>query len=276
MCDTDGESVAVGFFDGVHLGHQAILHGATRALTFRNHPLTVLCPDRAPKLIMTCEERMAAIRACGVRDVEALEFTADLARETPESFLPRLGTHVRCGENWRFGAGGKGDAAFLRARGITVDVVPYAEYRGERISSTRIRTALEEGKIRDANAMLGRAFSIIGTIFTGKGTGGVIGYPTLNIAPSRETCIPRGVYAVSLGGKPAIANYGVAPTMGERAWTNPCLEVHVLAADGVTFAKDASVSVELHDFIRPERTFDSVEALSRQIAEDVGKITAGR
>jgi len=276
MRDTDGESVAVGFFDGVHLGHQAILRGATRALTFRNHPLTVLDPARAPTLIMTCEERVAAIRSCGVRAVETLDFTETLAHESPENFMQRLGTHVRCGENWRFGAQGVGDAAFLRARGITVDVVPYAEYQGARISSTRIRTALEEGRIRDANAMLGRAFSIIGTIFTGKGTGWAIGYPTLNIAPGRETCIPRGVYAVSLDGKPAIANYGVAPTMGERAWTDPCLEVHVLAAEDVTFAKDVAISVELLDFIRPERRFDSVEALSRQIAEDIGKITAER
>ena len=128
-------SLAVGFFDGVHLGHQAILKGADAALTFRNHPLTILAPERAPRLIMSCEERVAAIKACGVKDVTVVDFTPELAEmpaeEFVDSFLKRKGfrfSTVRCGANWRFGAGGAGDAAFLRERGFGGEVVLYAEY----------------------------------------------------------------------------------------------------------------------------------------------------
>lgn len=275
MRDTDGGSVAVGFFDGVHLGHQAILRGATRALTFRNHPLTILDPACAPKLIMSCEERLAAIRACGVSEVEAIDFTEELARESPESFLSRLGRHVRCGENWHFGANGAGDAAFLRSRGVMVDVLPYAMYHGKRISSTRIREALVAGRIRDAHAMLGHPFAVSGIVFHGKGKGTAIGYPTVNLSPDHEACLPWGVYAVSVDGRRAIANYGVAPTMGQDAWATPRLEVHFLTSDGAVSDEGARLSVEMLDFIRPERHFESVAALSRQIAEDIGKISAG-
>ena len=125
------QGLAVGFFDGVHLGHQSILKGADAALTFRSHPLSVLAPERAPRLIMTCEERVAAIKACGVGEVTVLDFTPELAAMPAEEFansvLKRSGDRfpvLRCGANWRFGKGGTGDAAFLRLRGIDVEVDP--------------------------------------------------------------------------------------------------------------------------------------------------------
>ena len=159
MCDAALKGLAVGFFDGVHLGHQEILRGASAALTFRNHPLTVLAPEKAPRLIMTPEERVAAIKSCGVGEVTVLDFTRTLAEMSAEefanSFLKRSGDcfpALRCGANWRFGKGGLGDAAFLRSRGYDVAVVPYAEYKGEPISSSRIRRCLENGAIEDANA----------------------------------------------------------------------------------------------------------------------------
>ena len=162
MRSADFQSVAVGFFDGVHLGHQAILKGAEAALTFRNHPLAVLSPERAPRLLMDVEERLAAIRACGVGDVVALNFTPEFARLSPEEFLAMAGitrkVKVRCGANWRFGRGGAADATWLRAHGYSVEVVPAVEYRGEAVSSTRIRAALERGEVEDAGAMLGRPF----------------------------------------------------------------------------------------------------------------------
>ena len=117
-------TLAVGFFDGVHLGHQTILKGADAALTFRNHPLSVLAPERAPRLIMSCEERVTAIKSCGVKDVTVLEFTSELASMPAEefavSFLKRSGDRfpvLRCGGNWRFGKGGEGNAEWLRAKG---------------------------------------------------------------------------------------------------------------------------------------------------------------
>ena len=271
--------LAVGFFDGVHLGHQAILRGADAALTFRRHPLEVLCPARAPKLLMSVDERVAAIRACGVADVTVLDFTAEFAQMPAADFVGFLkdtagGTlpRVRCGENWRFGAGGAGDAAFLRARGVEAEVVGYASHRGERISSSRIRRCLAEGQVEDANAMLGRRYGVRGKVVRGKGVGRGMGYPTLNLDVGRPLNLRLGVYAVELGGARGVANYGFAPTMGERAWTTPTLEVHVLG--GRDCAASPEVAVEFVRFLRPERAFASVDELRRQMAADCERARA--
>ena len=240
MRSADFQSVAVGFFDGVHLGHQSILKGAEAALTFRNHPLAVLSPERAPRLLMDAEERLAAIRSCGVGEVVALNFTPEFARLSPEEFLATAGitrkVKVRCGDNWRFGRGGAADATWLRAHGYSVEVIPAVEYRGEAVSSTRIRAALERGEVEDAGAMLGRPFEVRGEIFAGK------------------------------GGVRAVANYGFAPTFGERAWEEPVVEVHFLrkAPD----KRGDFAEVKLLRFLRPERKFESPDVLKAQIARD--------
>ena len=285
-------SLAVGFFDGVHLGHQAILRGANAALTFRNHPLTVLAPEKAPRLIMTPEERVAAIKACGVGEVKVLDFTPELAAMSPDefftrhlmSFVSRLPSSVRCGANWRFGAGGTGDAAFLRAHGVNVEVVSYAEFKGERISSSRIRRCLENGEIEDANAMLGRRFQVSGFRFQGKGLGARIGYPTVNLEISeREShesgefsriVLRRGVYEVEVEGVKGIANYGLAPTMGDKAWTRPILEIHFLGDSFDSFNLCSELPVSFLRFIRPEKKFETIDDLKRQIAADYATITA--
>lgn len=271
-------TIAVGFFDGVHLGHQAILKGADLALTFANHPLSLLAPARAPQLIMSLEARTEAIRAAGVPQVKALEFTPELAGSSPESFLEMMTAlaapgplSVRCGANWRFGKGGGGDADWLRARGTDVTVVPYAEFKGEPISSTRVRRALEAGAIEAANAMLGRPYAVSGTCITGKGLGRTLGYPTLNITPDPHVLqLPLGVYAVAWEGVRAVANFGFAPTMGERAWTDPVWELHLLTPPAQT---PAVPNTQMSHFtvlryLRPERKFASVEELKAQIARD--------
>lgn len=278
-------TIAVGFFDGVHRGHQAILKDADLALTFENHPLSFLAPERAPRLIMTWEERAKAILALGVK-VTALDFDADLANWSPERFLAFLrdfaavqgwnGTDpltVRCGANWRFGKGGVGDADWLRAHGIDVTVVPYAVFDGEPISSTRVRRALEAGEIADANAMLGRAHAVSGTVVSGKGLGRTLGYPTLNVSTARRADfpsvrLPRGVYAVEADGVRGVANYGLAPTMGDAAWKSPTWEVHLLGAGAANPGASGEIAFALLRYLRPERTFDSVEALQGQIALD--------
>ena len=283
MRDASLQSLAVGFFDGVHLGHQAILRGADAALTFRNHPLSVLAPEKAPRLIMSVEDRIAAIKACGVEQVEVLDFTPELAEMSAAEFLTRylassVSRHpssVRCGENWRFGKGGVGDAAFLRERGLAVEVVPYAEYKGVCISSSRIRRSLENGEIEDANAMMGRRFQVSGVRFQGKGLGGEIGYPTVNL--KLETLnleLPLGVYEVELEGQKAIANYGLAPTMGDKAWARPVMEVHLLGEGAEDARRETTdvVSVTLVRYVRPERKFETIDDLKRQIAADCATI----
>ena len=283
MRDAARKGLAVGFFDGVHLGHREILRGASAALTFRNHPLTVLAPEKAPRLIMTAEERVAAIKACGVDEVTVLDFTRELAEMPAEEFVTRhlassvsrLPSLIRCGANWRFGKGGLGDAAFLRSRGYEVEVVPYAEYRGGQISSSRIRQCLERGVIEDANAMLGRKFQVSGSRFKGKGLGTDMGYPTINLKPETLNLkLPLGVYEVEVEGVKAIANYGLAPTMGDKTWKTPVLEIHLLGegARNVRHETADGVSVTLVRYIRPEKKFDSIDDLKRQIAADCATI----
>lgn len=272
-------TVAIGFFDGVHLGHQAILAGADVALTFENHPLSFLAPERAPRLIMSWTEKAQTIRDLGVH-VTAIDFDADVAGWSPERFLEMLKGYatdwsdelkipaeplrIRCGANWRFGKGGAGDAALAQAHGIETTVVPYAEHKGGPISSTRIRKALEAGELEDAAAMLGRPFAVRGTAFAGKGLGRGLGYPTLNLNLDLNLRLPRGVYAVTAGGVRGVANFGLAPTMGERAWTEPVLEVHFLEPPPV----EAPSAVELRRYLRPERRFATLDELQAQIARD--------
>ena len=353
-------TVAIGFFDGVHLGHQKILQGADKAITFRNHPLSVLNAAKAPPLIMSFEDRVAAIKACGVKEVVALDFDEKLANLSPEEFLrtyigpthwrggegattpkgvedaecgrprPHGNLVVKCGANWRFGKSGEGSPEWLRGRGVAVEVVPAAEYEGAPISSTRIREALARGEIAAANAMMGRRFAITGEVVKGKGEGAKLGYPTVNIRLSRTrlassvggsqesqqlltthyplsttnyqlptiNCqLPCGVYVVEVGGERAIANYGFAPTFGERAWSEPTLEIHFLECSRVArntmecsrgargtegaCAKNCTPSdsrgckklrVEFSSFLRPERKFGSVEELKAQIAADIANL----
>ncbi len=302
-------NLAIGFFDGVHLGHQKILACADAALTFIEHPLALLAPEKAPALLMAPEERLAAIAAAlkggkgfngfngdngfkgdkglnGFKDlnglrVRALPFTRELAAESPENFAndlrrdyPDLET-VFCGPNWNFGAGGAGNADFLRARGFAVETIPFEQHEGAPVSSTRIRAALKSGDLPLANAMLGRPFAVCGEVMQGKGEGRKIGFPTLNIKPFNPCLaglLPFGVYAVDTTWGRGVANWGIAPTMGEQAWAEPVLEVHVVGrgeGEKVGRWEGEKVEVLLVGFLRPERRFESIEALRKQIASDV-------
>lgn len=262
-------TAAVGFFDGVHLGHQAILEGADAAITFANHPLTVLRPGDAPKLILPLRDKIAAIKACGVGEVVALEFTPALAAMTAEEFVRQyLSRHkvVRCGANWRFGKGGEGDAGMLARFGIRAETVPYATHSGERISSSRIRSALGAGDVASAAEMMGRTLSLTAGAKRGKGMGEALGYPTVNLDfGDFVPCLAVGVYAVRLDGKQGVANFGFAPTFGDKAWKEPVMEINLAEAPGEL---DASVRVDILRFIRPEKRFDSLDGLKAQIAKD--------
>jgi len=269
------ETLAVGFFDGVHLGHQSILSGADEVFTFRDHPLSVLAPERAPRLIMSFEDRCAAIHACGVKKVTAIDFTCAFAAQEAKEFAKTFlsGKCIRCGENWCFGRNGKGDAEFLRSLGYDVTVVPSINFEGKPVSSTRIRSALESGKIKDANAMLGRSFQVHGLSFTGKGVGHTLGYPTINLRLEGLLLkLPLGVYVVEVEGVRGIANYGCAPTFGTRAWSEPVLEIHFLNGFSNECDLTSVRTVRLEHFLRPEKKFATLDALKEQIAMDVSAL----
>ncbi len=271
------ETLAVGFFDGVHRGHQAILAGASRVLTFRNHPLHILAPARAPRLLMTFEARERALRARGARTVTALDFTRELAAMSPEAFAQAYlaDVVVRCGANWRFGAGGRGDASFLRAHGYAVEVVPAVEYAGAVISSTRIRAALEAGEVGAANEMLARPFSFSGVRFRGKGEGSRLGFPTINLRPTTLSLhLPCGVYAVSVAGVRAVMNLGHAPTFDARAWPEAVAEIHVIDPLPPHLDVEETLVVDVRAFLRPERRFASLDDLRAAIAADIANIKA--
>lgn len=274
-------NLAVGFFDGVHLGHRKILARADAALTFLEHPLAVLAPERAPALLMTSEERIdaiaSALRNNGRDKVRALPFTRELADKSREDFAadlrrdyPDLET-IYCGPNWNFGAGGAGDADFLRTKGFAVETMPFEQHEGLPISSTRIRVALKSGDLPLANAMLGRPFSVCGDVVPGKGEGRRLGFPTINMRPANldlARLLPFGVYVVDTEFGRGVANWGLAPTMGEQAWTEPMFEVH-LTEPSKPLKSLVLFRFALARYLRPERRFASVEALREQIEADV-------
>lgn len=270
--------VAVGFFDGVHLGHRRILAGADAALTFKNHPSSVLCPESAASLLMPYSEKEEFIRSCGVKNVIALDFTPELASMPPEKFIGFISSFskVRCGADWRFGNGAKGDAEFLRERGFEVEVIPYAELDGERISSTRIRKALEKGDLNSVSRMLGRNWSVFGRQMHGKGVGRELGYPTVNLKISTTPPgLPSGVYEVTVFGIKSIANFGYAPTMGKDAWKEKTLEIHFKGscpAELMELDESSELKVEFVRFIRPERKFATFEELKSQITADCAMV----
>lgn len=282
--------LAIGMFDGVHLGHRAVIDAAIQSarrsgglagvLTFWPHPSALFRPDSATKLIASASAKARLLAAAGVDVVITQRFTPDFAKIEAEALvahlkrsLPRLSA-IYVGENWRFGQGRRGDIALLireaRKIGLSVFSVQRINHNGEPISSTRIRECLERGDIEDANALLGYAYFAEGVVTPGKQLGRDLGFPTLNI-PWEPELRPRfGVYVVQVSGPKSagkyagVANYGLRPTVEQS--TQPRLEVHVLGP--CPFAGGDTVQVEWLKFIRPEMKFGSVAELTAQIAKD--------
>lgn len=284
-------NLAIGMFDGVHMGHRAVIEAAVRSarrnggvaavLTFDPHPSRLFRPDDPVRLIMDRERRVSALLALGVAAVIIQPFDPEFAAIEAEGLLPHLraclpSLHtVYVGENWRFGRGRRGDVALLVAEakkiGLHVVSAPRINGDGEPISSTRIRALLSEGKIDAANVLLGTAYASEGRVTEGKRLGRTIGFPTLNLPWSPDLRPRFGVYVVTVagleGGLPAlrgVANYGVRPTVEN---TNaPQLEVHVLEA--CDFGPGDALRVEWLAFLRPEQRFADLTALREQIERD--------
>ena len=283
-----GATAAIGNFDGVHLGHQAILKIAAEAadaplgvVTFEPHPREHFAPDAPPFRLMNAEARAHRLAQLGVAHLYELTFNAALVALSPEAFVgdilvDRLGLqHVTVGRDFRFGTDRAGDVDALtrygEARRLGVTIADLVDIGGLDVSSTRIREALSEGRPQDAAAMLGHLHRIEGQVVQGEQRGRELGYPTANIGLDGLHLPKMGVYAVRFrvldgayaGEYDGVASLGVRPMFGENT---PNLETFVFDFRGDLYG--AHVSVALVEFLRPEEKFDSVETLIAQMDAD--------
>jgi riboflavin kinase / FMN adenylyltransferase len=280
--------VALGNFDGVHLGHRAILKaaidrardvaGTAFALTFDPLPAKVLAPSRAPRLILAPEDKLELLRASGIDAVIVIDFTLALSRLTPDEFvrdylLGRIGARaVVVGHSVSFGHKRGGNAEVMVELGRRMDfesiVVGPVTVEGEEVSSTRIRELIAAGEIRAAARLLGRNHFLSGTIVHGRERGRTIGFPTANLDAATECLPPDGVYATRVilpdGAFPSITNVGMRPTFAEPART---IEAHIFDFDRNIYG--ARIQLEILERIRGERKFESGQALAAQIAQDL-------
>lgn len=280
--------LALGNFDGVHLGHRRLLeHGFEQAvrlgvgldvLIFEPHPLKVLFPERGVKLLSTTQERLLYMEEIGVRNVYLLPFTMEMANTSPEEFVEKillpLGViHVVVGFNYSFGAQGKGNPELLQAlgqkHGFGASVLQAQTMGGRVISSSSIRKALLQGDIKSASSLLGHLPCLRGTVVHGEERGRQLGYPTANILTAEEFLIPkRGVYAVwsSIEGKhvSGMMNIGMKPTFHEMYDT--VVEVHFFDFEGDLYGKE--ITVFIVERLREERKFNGVNELLAQLEKD--------
>lgn len=279
---TEGTRVALGFFDGVHLGHQALIARASHVFTFRNHPASVVS-GRTPPALTLFHERVALLEKLGVQ-VVVRDFDRDFSQLSPEGFVERvlvgrLGARkALVGPNYRFGHRAQGDVEALsrwgQEHGFEVELVQPIEEGGEMVSSTRIRKLLSEGEVQQAAALLGRPYSVTAVVEKGDGRGAQLGFPTANLTlPARKVAPAFGVYAVTVehGGEslPGVANYGKRPTFsGEKV----LLEVHLLEHDLDLYGSRLQVSFQQR--IRAEQKFSGPQELIAQIEHDVAAARA--
>jgi riboflavin kinase/FMN adenylyltransferase len=285
-----GSVLAIGNFDGIHLGHQAILRAAvsrahetkdvSTALTFDPPPLKVLRPESAPPRLLTNAQRIERFGELGIEGAVVLPFTMELARLSPEDFVVEIlvrGLHIRAvlvGENFRFGHRQAGDVKFLRELGVRhgfdVVIIPPVVYRGEIVSSTAIRREIASGEVTHASSLLGRPFTLTGEVVSGTGTGRRFTFPTLNLVPEQELLPARGVYVTRtlLEGETrshrSVTNIGMRPTFHGSALS---IETHLLDVSGDIISK--RIEVQFWKRLREEEKFSGAEELRAQIARDI-------
>lgn len=265
--------VAIGTFDGVHRGHQAVIDNADTVLTFDPHPLEILHPAALPKLIMPFGVKRDVIEGLGVRELAVIPFDHEFAQRSAERFVEevlveRLGAErVSVGENFRFGAKAKGDPAMLAAHPeFETRVVPLVEVDGETVSSTRIRALVAAGDMEGARHCLGAPFMVEGEVVSGDQRGRELGFPTANIVPDDRLAIPgHGVYAAFANGIPAAVNVGVRPTF--ESGRGVLIETYLIDYEGDLYGTDLRVAFVAR--LRGEKRFASVEELIAQMRIDV-------
>ena len=288
-------ALTIGNFDGVHLGHQAMLARLVAAarrlrvpscvLTFEPHPREFFAPDQAPTRLTSLREKLELLAGFGVECVQVCRFNYEFAKTTAEDFIARVlhqglaARWILVGDDFRFGARRSGDFVLLKqaagSRGFELEAMPSVALDGVRVSSTAVRDALAAGDMTRAQRLLGRPYSISGRVVRGDGIGRKLGCPTANILMKHNRPPLAGIFAVEVhglgaGARPAAASLGVRPTVARDA--RPCLEVHLLDFDGDVYGRHLTVEF-LHKF-RDEEKYADVETLKRQIAVDISNTRA--
>jgi riboflavin kinase/FMN adenylyltransferase len=265
--------IAIGTFDGVHVGHRQVIEGADTVLTFEPHPLSVIHPEAAPKLIMPFEIKRDVIDGLGVEELVVIPFDRDFSQIPAEEFCSQIlietlgAERVSVGENFRFGARAKGDPKMLRSHEeFETRVVPLIEVDGETVSSTRIRAQIAAGDVVGAMRCLGAPFLLEGTVVSGDRRGRTLGFPTANLVPSEEHAYPgHGVYAAFANGMPAAVNVGVRPTF--ETGRGVLIETYVIDEELDLYGKPLRIAFIAR--LRGEKRFASVEDLVEQMRRDV-------
>jgi len=283
--------IAIGVFDGVHLGHQAVVKGLQgqakiAALTFEPHPLTIIAPERVPQRLTTLDQKVAYMRAQGTVAVVAVKFNEALREMSAPTFVNQIARvfpdlqQVAIGQNWAFGHNRQGNATRLSeiayAYGIAVKAMPPVMLDGAPVSSTRIREAIVQRRFDDAARLLGRSYAVTGKVVHGDQRGHTIGFPTANLAEVEQLLPPRGVYAVkarvagNLTKYSAVMNLGNRPTFTSNGADS--LEVHLL--DFKADLYDQKLWVSDIVWLRNEQAFPNAAALKTQIEEDAARARA--
>jgi riboflavin kinase / FMN adenylyltransferase len=265
--------VAVGVFDGVHVGHREVIADSDTVLTFDPHPMSVIAPDAAPRLLTRQDTKADLVEELGVDEMVVIPFDAEFAARDAQDFVDRVlvealgATHVAVGRNFRFGHKAAGDAAMLEADDrFETTVHELVEVEGETVSSSHIRGLVLAGEVAHASVFLGRPFQVRGEVVHGDGRGGELGFPTANLVPDDRLVRPdQGVYAALADGRPAAVNIGVRPQF--ETGRGVLIETYLIDFDGDLYGRE--LRIDFLQRLRGEKLFPSVETLTEQIAKDV-------
>jgi riboflavin kinase / FMN adenylyltransferase len=267
--------LAIGSFDGVHVGHRQVIEGADTVLTFEPHPLRVIRPEAAPKLLMPFDIKRDVIEGLGVSELVVIPFDAEFSKIAPEEFVERIirrtlaAEHVSVGENFRFGAKAKGTPELLAAHDdFETRVVPLVEVDGETVSSTRIRALIAAGEVEAAMRCLDAPFLMEGEVVRGDGRGRTLGFPTANLVPADDLACPgHGVYAAFANGRPAAVNVGVRPTF--ETGRGLLVEAFLIDWEGDLYGEKLRIAFVAR--LRGEKRFAGAEELIAQMHRDVAE-----
>ncbi len=268
-----GRSVAVGTFDGVHLGHREVIAGSDSVLTFEPHPVSVVSPQHTPRLLTTLARKAELIEGLGVDELIVIPFNRDFASRSADDFVEDVlvaalgASQVAIGENFRFGHRAQGGPDLLLAdTRFSTLVHPLLEVDGEVVSSSHIRGLVLAGEVGAANRLLGTPFQLAGEVRHGDRRGRELGFPTANLIPDETLACPgHGVYACLAGGRPAAVSIGVRPTFDTGR--GELIEAYILDFDGDLYGSE--LRLEFLERLRGERRFDTREGLIEQMHRDV-------